>query len=64
MSSQRLLSSAVFDGQVSRRTFVKGLAVGGAAAGFGSWRTPVPAQGNPPVAPTVLSGTEFDFAHR
>jgi CopA family copper-resistance protein len=45
----------------SRRTFVKGLAFGGAAAGLGLWRTPVMAQGNPPVASTALSGTEFDL---
>ena len=36
MSSQQFSSPAFFDGQVSRRTFVKGLAVGGAAAGLGS----------------------------
>ncbi len=61
MSSQRFLSPAFFDGQVSRRTFVKGLAVGGAAAGLGLWRTPALAQGNPPAAWTALSGTEFDL---
>jgi FtsP/CotA-like multicopper oxidase with cupredoxin domain len=61
MSSQRLSSSAFFDGQVSRRTFVKGLAVGGAAAGLGLWRAPAFAQGDPPVAWTSLCGTEFDL---
>jgi CopA family copper-resistance protein len=61
MSSQRFTFPAFFDGQVSRRTFVKGLAVGGAAAGLGLWRTPALAQGNPPVAWTALSGTEFDL---
>ena len=61
MSSQRFSSPAFIDGQVSRRTFVKGLAVGGAAAGLGLWRTPAFAQGNPPVAWTALSGTEFDL---
>ena len=45
----------------SRRTFVKGLAVGGAAAGLGLWRTPAFAQGNPPAAWTALSGTDFDL---
>ena len=33
---------------MSRRTFVKGLAVGGAAAGLGQWRTSAFAQGNTP----------------
>lgn len=61
MSSQRFTSPAFFDGQVSRRTFVKGLAVGGAAAGLGLWRAPALAQGNPPVGWTALSGTEFDL---
>ena len=61
MSSQRFLSPAFVDWQVSRRTFVKGLAVGGAAASLGLWRTPALAQGNPPVAWTALSGTEFDL---
>ena len=61
MSSQRFSSSAFFDGQVSRRTFVKGLAVGGAAAGLGLWHTPALAQGNPPIAWTALSGTDFDL---
>jgi len=61
MGSQRFLSPAFFDGQVSRRTFVKGLAVGGAAAGLGLWRASALAQGNPPVTWTALSGTEFDL---
>ncbi len=61
MSSQRFTSPAFFDGQVSRRAFVKGLAVGGAAAGLGLWRAPALAQGNPPVGWTALSGTEFDL---
>ena len=61
MSSQRFSSPTFIDRQVSRRTFVKGLAVGGAAAGLGLWRTPALAQGNPPVAWTALSGTEFDL---
>jgi CopA family copper-resistance protein len=46
---------------VSRRTFVKGLAVGGAFAGLGLWRTTAFAQGNPRGAWTTLSGTEFDL---
>ncbi len=61
MSSQRFSTPTFIDRQVSRRTFVKGLAVGGAAAGLGVWRTPAFAQGNPPIAWTALSGTEFDL---
>jgi CopA family copper-resistance protein len=44
-----------------RRTFVKGLAVGGAAAGLGLWRTSAFAQGNTPSRWSDLSGTEFDL---
>ena len=47
--------------RVSRRTFVKGLAVGGAVAGLGLWRTPALAQDNPPSAWTTLSGSDFDL---
>src|SRR5688572_14401455 len=61
MSSQRFSSPTFFGVQVSRRTFVKGLAVGGAAAGLGLWRTPALAQGNPAVAWTALCGTQFDL---
>ena len=61
MSSQRFSSPPFIDRQISRRTFVKGLAVGGAAAGLGLWRAPAFAQGNPPVAWTALSGTDFDL---
>jgi CopA family copper-resistance protein len=46
---------------LSRRTFVKGLAVGGAVAGFGLWRTTVLAQGNTPARWSDLSGTDFDL---
>ena len=47
--------------QSSRRTFVKGLAAGGALAGLGFWRTRVWAQA-PSRKPTIeLSGTEFDL---
>jgi FtsP/CotA-like multicopper oxidase with cupredoxin domain len=47
--------------EVTRRTFVKGLAVGGAVAAFGRWDLPAWAQ---PVrqAPAVLTGTEIDLA--
>ena len=46
---------------VTRRTFVKGLAFGGAAAAFAGWPRPTFAQGNPPAAWRTLSGTEFDL---
>ena len=45
----------------SRRTFVKGLAIGSGAAAFGSWRTSAWAQGNPPTAWSNLAGSEFDL---
>ena len=48
MSSQRFSSRHSSDGRVPRRTFVKGLAVGGAGAGLGLWRTSALAQGIPP----------------
>jgi CopA family copper-resistance protein len=46
---------------VSRRTFVKGLAVGGAAASLGTWRTRASAQGNPPAGWTTLAGRDFEL---
>ena len=46
---------------MSRRTFVKGLAVGGAVAGLGLWRTTALAQGNTPARWSDLSGTDFDL---
>jgi CopA family copper-resistance protein len=60
MSSQRYSShqTAV---PVSRRTFVKGLALGGVIAGLGDWREAILAQVNPPAAWRTLSGTEFDL---
>lgn len=61
MSAYRFTSNNGSDKGVSRRTFVKGLAVGGAVAGLGLWRTPAWAQGTRPVAWTTLSGTEFDL---
>ena len=45
----------------SRRTFVKGLAIGGAAATFGFWRTSGLAQDNPPAFRTTLAGSDFDL---
>ena len=46
---------------ISRRTFVKGLAVGGAAVGLGMWQTSALAQGNAAAGWTTLSGTDFDL---
>ena len=45
----------------SRRTFVKGLAVGGAVAGLGLWRPSAWASTDVGSRPTALSGTEFDL---
>lgn len=61
MSSQRVSNWHASDGRVSRRTFVKGLAVAGAAAGLGLWREPAWARDIPPAAWTTLSGTDFDL---
>ena len=61
MSSQRFSISRVSDGHVSRRTFVKGLAIGGAVAGLGLWRTSALAQSNSASAWTTLTGTDFDL---
>jgi FtsP/CotA-like multicopper oxidase with cupredoxin domain len=61
MSSHRLTSTNDFGDGVSRRTFVKGLAVGGAVAGLGQWRTSAWAQETAPMRWTTLSGSEFDL---
>jgi CopA family copper-resistance protein len=45
----------------SRRTFVKGLAIGGAAASVGLLRQPLSAQSRARQESAVLSGTEFDL---
>lgn len=45
----------------SRRTFVKGLAVGGAAAGLGLWPAPAWAQVGKRQAMQELSGASFDL---
>ena len=45
----------------SRRAFVKGLAIGGAAASVGLLRQPAWAQTRQRREPAVLSGTEFDL---
>lgn len=44
----------------SRRTVIKGLAVGGLLGGLGLWRSPVWALTSP-GQPTVLAGSEFDL---
>jgi len=44
----------------SRRTFVKGLAIGGVLGGLGLWRTPVWAVTSPDL-PQALAGTDFDL---
>ena len=48
------------DDPISRRTFVKGLAIGGAVAGLGLWRPTGEAVANP-RPPETLTGTEFDL---
>ena len=46
----------------TRRTFVKGLAMGGVVAGLDLWRADAWAQSAPPRQPTgVLTGTDFDL---
>jgi CopA family copper-resistance protein len=45
----------------SRRTFVKGLAMGGVVAGVGLWKDCAFAQGNPPAAWRTLAGSVFDL---
>lgn len=44
-----------------RRTSVKGLAFGAAAAGIGLSREPAWAQGNPPASWRTLAGSDFDL---
>ena len=47
---------------VSRRTFVKGLAAGGALAGLGAWDVRALAQGTSLNPQQVLRGTSFDLS--
>ena len=61
MSSHRFLRDALREAHPSRRTFVKGLAVGGAAAGLGLWRVPAWAQSGARQPTRELSGTSFDL---
>ncbi|MFA5910502.1 MAG: copper resistance system multicopper oxidase [Vicinamibacterales bacterium] len=46
---------------INRRTFVKGLAVSGAAAGLGLWPSRGFAQAGARPSPATLRGTEFDL---
>src|SRR5687768_10061923 len=46
---------------VSRRTFVKGLAIGGVTAGLGLWRGPAFAQGITRRDSTAMTGSDFDL---
>ena len=46
----------------SRRTFVKGLAVGGVATGLGLWQTPLWGRVQPRRPTPVLTGSEFDLS--
>jgi CopA family copper-resistance protein len=61
MSSQRFSLRRPSGDGISRRTFVKGLAAGGAMAGLGVWPPPAFAQGNAPAQWTSLFGTDFDL---
>ncbi|MDP2054615.1 MAG: copper resistance system multicopper oxidase [Acidobacteriota bacterium] len=46
---------------INRRTFVKGLAVGGAAAGLGMWPSRGFAQADARTSQATLTGTDFDL---
>ena len=47
--------------RLSRRRFVKGLAIGGAVTGLGLWRPSTWASTDVGQPPTVLSGTDFEL---
>jgi CopA family copper-resistance protein len=65
MRSKRFVVGSEDPGETSinttRRTFVKGLAMAGAAAAIDGWPSQALAQGNPPAPWRTLSGTEFDL---
>ncbi len=61
MSSKRRPSGSGEPLRPSRRTFVKGLAIGGAVTSLGLWRSPAWAQAGSPPPPAVLTGTNFDL---
>ena len=58
---QRVRSEQGSPRGMSRRTFVKGLAVGGAVAGTALWRSPAWALDAVRQPPATLSGTTFDL---
>jgi CopA family copper-resistance protein len=60
MGSPRLMFEPM-PRRVSRRTFVKGLAVAGAGASVASWGTRASAQGNAPSKWKEIDGTDFDL---
>src|SRR5687767_10933276 len=59
-NSQRR-SAASADSRLSRRTFVKGLAIGRAVSIIGLWRSPALAQGLPRADWTTIAGLQFDL---
>jgi CopA family copper-resistance protein len=59
MSSKKYRSHSAYTDLPTRRTFVKGLAMGGAVAGLGLWRTPAWAQSASRQPSRELSGTTF-----
>jgi CopA family copper-resistance protein len=61
MSSQRHDRHHSLTARPSRRTFVKGLAIGGAAASLGLWRTSGRAQAHSPARWATLTGSDFDL---
>ena len=61
VGSQRRTHASAPVAPLSRRTFVKGLAIGGAVAGFGLWRPAAAAPPDPRQQPAPLAGTEFDL---
>jgi CopA family copper-resistance protein len=60
MGSPRLMFEPM-PRRVSRRTFVKGLAVAGAGASVASWGTRASAQGNAPSKWKEIDGTDLDL---
>src|SRR5688500_1011941 len=61
MSSQSFTPAHSHLSRPTRRTFVKGLAVGGAAASLGLWRSSASAQTLTPAAWGTIEGSEFDL---
>ena len=61
VGSQRRIHADIPVTTLSRRTFVKGLAIGGAVAGFGLCRPTAAAPTDSRQQPVTLAGTEFDL---